>query len=59
MLASAEAIRDYLLHPLAPVNRQFPIKYADFMCAHGEKFDFFRPETLFSGSFEPNLAVAT
>jgi hypothetical protein len=58
MLTSAEAIREYLLKPLAPINQEFPIKYADFMCAHGEKFDFYRPETLFMGSFDVELAVA-
>jgi hypothetical protein len=57
-LDSEEAIRDYLLNPLPSINRQFPIKYADFMCAHGENYDFYRPETLFTGTFDVELTVA-
>lgn len=57
-LASAGAIRQYLRDPLPAVDPSFSIKYADFMNNYGERYDFYRAETLFSGTFSTALSAA-
>lgn len=58
-LDSAESIRQYLQSSLSEPDPSFSIKFADFMHNYGEQYDFYRPETLFSGTFDVALSAAT
>ncbi len=55
---SEESIRKYLRDTLPVVDSRFSIKFADFMSNYGERYDFYRPETLFSGTFDISLSTA-
>ena len=57
-LSNAESIRQYLRNPLPPADPSFSIKYADFINSFGERYDFYRAETLFSGVFDVTLSPA-
>lgn len=57
-LASEEAIRDYLINPLPPVDASFAIKFGDFLNSNGEIYNFYRAETLFSGTFEAPMLTS-
>ena len=57
-LDNAESILDYLRKELAPINKSFSIKYGDFTHNHGERYDFYRASTLFTGSFNLKLNEA-
>jgi hypothetical protein len=50
-----EDIRDYLRHDLHPVDKYCAVKFADFMANYGEKYELYRPISLFSGVFDSNL----
>jgi hypothetical protein len=57
-LDNVESIRDYIRKDLTPIDKAFPIKYGDFTQNHGERYDFYNANTLFSGHFDVELSEA-
>ncbi len=57
-LNNIESITDYITNDLKPINKYFPIILADFLHNYGERYDYYNAETLFSGTFNLNLARA-
>ena len=54
-LDSVEAIREYIRQDLGLVDNRFSVKFGDFFHNYGERHDFYRPQSLFSGKF--NIAL--
>ncbi len=57
-LSSEQEIQSYICNPLPEMNSSFAITYGDFNANFGEEYEFYRPETLFSGSFVPSVSAA-
>ena len=41
------------------IDNSFSIMYGDFLNNHGERYDFYRPSSLFSGTFSVDFDLAT
>ena len=54
-LDSVEGIREYIRQDLESVDKSFPVKFGDFNHNYGERYDFYRPKSLFAGEFNLNL----
>ena len=58
-LDSVTSISEYLINNLPLVDKSFPLKYGDFFHNFGERYDYYKAETLFSGKFDTKLTAAT
>ena len=58
-LNNAASIIEYIRQDLAPIDNSFSIMLGDFLHNYGERYDYYKPNTLFSGIFNLTLDRAT
>lgn len=58
-LKDTNSIIEYITNDLPAVNNSFSFLFADFMQNYGERYDYYKPSSLFSGVFDFELDRAT